>query len=138
MVTGKTSTSAEQLKAGSDVLRKLGISSHYEVSLSNSDYFQSEPSKEILEEKKFKDVETMKEQILIPLNKDFAEDVYVLSISATYIRLRCIYQGCKFQHWFKFKERNGKHHSIEYFRNINWNHTISSHLSKVMAKQDVL
>ena len=91
MVTGKTSTSAEQLKAGSDVLRKLGISSHYEVSLNNPDYFQSEPSKEILEVKKFKDVETMKEQVLRPLNKDFAEDVHVLSLTLKYIRLKCIY-----------------------------------------------
>ena len=80
------------MKTQSEVLKKLKISSDYLVSESNPDYFQSEPSKEILKESPdFESIETMKAVILGPLNKDFDEDVHVLSVTANYIRLKCIY-----------------------------------------------
>ncbi len=49
-----------------------------------------------------------------------------------YIKIKCANRGCVFQHWFTFDlDRYGEPNNILMFRNINANHSIEKHSTKL-------
>ena len=113
-------------------LESLGIADKFEIIISKAgeaNDFKSlamEDQKSLMKDSKFANIQSLKTKLLTELDKDFpSEDfVYILTETEKYVILRCKFSACKFQHWF-----NREKGAIVYFRNINWQHIIASHVN---------
>ena len=72
-------------------MNNLGIRGKYFINPVNTDYFLNEHNQFLQENPEFETIDDCKTKILTTLNKDFEKDVFVLSPTEKYIRLKCIY-----------------------------------------------
>jgi hypothetical protein len=95
----------------------------------NEDYFVSEKNNQLLKElKRFATMEEMQRNLVNRLNLDFGSDSIGLKANPNkYVNLDCKYLKCPFAHWYNYKQEGSRIVSIEWFRGINQNHSVSAH-----------
>lgn len=76
----------------------------------------------------FSDLQSLRNYIS-KLNKETASSITVeFNPECKYVKLKCKFQGCVFQHWFKYQlDADRQPAGLTMFRNINANHSITKH-----------